>query len=548
MDLYSKVKSNYFCTFFLYPFTYNHKLGLNKIVKIFEKQSNKWNRKKHELTTGKEYNEFLYFYPHIRDILYSNFHNNSIVCFEYILDNDLYFYEVENNEGKEKFSLSLPLTGISLFLFENCTGILTFKIKEIKENRNIYEYIQFLNMGRRIYPSFVDPLTKLIEGSNQKQLFKTKDLNAIKKHECARKISIKKNENDWITHDFQNIVCKIPKQEKVPFISNIITEILDTKSFNFSAGDYQSIVDDRMFSLSYYSISNKKNLPFNSIFIDDLKKYFNSSGKDNTCIEAAKLWYTMIFIDQGGPACQNHKMFDEILDYVTYKRWTDFGSFFGFSRYSAAIISNFKEALFIKHHFETMYYKIALLLFFYRGSLLTFSKRTIKISEQVKKGGSFKELQKLQEDFLLFENKYKFKEVTAQEQGIEIFDLWEEKMRNHLLLTDVKQGIQELFTYFAAKNEKRTARIITALTIFGGIILPISLAVDLIAIDKNANALILNFIGKILQQYIIEVGWGISILVLFSTLMLFSINPVRNIITLAYRFVKRKILQWTSKK
>lgn len=522
----NEIYPNQFYTFFMFPLSFKQEFSLNELISIMTNENGQWVHFDYELKSGKEYNEFLFFYPYIRNILFSNQKTSadklSSAFFRFKLQKDKpNQYRVVNDINEKNIvDISLPLIDIYLHLFENGTGILAFEIFQEKAKYSLNDYLKFLDLGRRIYPSFINSIAEINDDNSVENAFSNEGKDAISAKQCASKIMIENGdlniETNFIT-DFKVNKCDVQNI----YLSNIIRQLLDSTQFSHKNKDYWPIVDDRMYTHSYYDISENEYYKANTKFIKDLKKQFKNELDKPEVSTSAKIWYQMIFIDSDSPACANDQMINKLIDESTYQRWSDFGGLYGFSRYSSAFISNYSAVPYVRDYFATMYYQIALLLFFYRGSLLSFSERIIQISKIIKEKNAIAKLQKLHEDFLLFENKYWFKEVTAQDQGIELFDLWESKMRNHALLNDVKQGIQELYTYFDSQREKKTSRKLTILTILGGILLPLTIAIEIMSIGDKLEFGIFNKWIVWEKIDLLNVGWFVFIG--FTAITLFCI-------------------------
>ena len=523
MSLIDTIKPQKFHTFFIFPFGFNQKYTMKDLKEKFVSKDKIWKIKEYDVKNGKDYNEYLFFYPYIRKILFQSekLTNDELnrLTFKYKkLKDDNVFYQVINDFDEDEnkhFNLALPIINIYLHFFEYETGMLSFEILQDSPEYTLREYLQFLDMGRRIYPPFIHPESE-IKNNKISNAFNIADsLDAISLKQCASKIIIK----NIIEEDFTKGMTFDSSNPNKHFVSRIITHFLFSEDFSFSEKDYWPIVDDRMYTHSYFDIyENDEDVNGNKMFLDQLKEYFKQDISQSNLTDAVNVWYQMIFVDGNFPSCANEPMLKNILNESTYKRWIDWESIYGYSRYSSVVVSNSKVAPFIQDHFATMYYQLALLLFFYRGTLLTFSERATEISKEIEKEKSIKELQKLHEDFLLFENKYWFKEVTAQDQGIELFDLWESKMRNQLLMHDIKQGINELYLYFDTKRKKKTEKIFLFLTIIGGFLLPLSIAIDIITFDGNIGFWSLKVIPMINQSIFIKISWFVCFFVCIFTI------------------------------
>jgi len=200
-------------------------------------------------------------------------------------------------------------------------------------------------------------------------------------------------------------------------------------------------------------------------------------------------------------------------------------------------VKTFSKAGFLYNHFQSMYYQIAVLLLFYRGALLNFSDRSEKLSKRLHeisrtdtKGlrKTLEQVEALHKDFLLFRNRYWFREVTAQDQGIEMFDLWSRKLRNQELMKDVEEEIKELFSYVNSLHEKNISNTNTILTIIGSILIPIALLTGLLGMNldiinkPDSPYYIPKFIAKILNQLGIFINSNAVDLVAFVIMFFMS--------------------------
>ena len=504
-----KIKPNYFSTFFMFPFGFES--DVDGVIAKFQKSS-KWIAEKYQIKKGLDYNEYVYFYKYVRDILletqqHTDDKKEGVKFFRYNFENHCLQYEVYNQNIDKEKPISLKIEEINLHLFEPGVGILIFEIvneeKESPLNLSLYDYLAFLTNGRRVFPPFINP-----ESERENGTFKcgfTKE-DAINKKECAAQISITCGKDTIVKEDYKQnfhlIQYSNQKQTEVlPYLSKIIRHFLDLgDEFNYAQKQYWPIIDDRMFCHTYYGIVGDSKT-YNKPFLDNLKRALNSEEPKPYTDDALRIWHQLIFLDLEGPSCANRPFMIQQINESSYNRWSDWGTFYGFTRYSSTTISDY-DVKFINNHFKTMYYQIAVLLFFYRGALLSFSNKSAAIASQIQSDAQWnvkkkhkknnrrnqnnkivQELEELNREFLLFRNKLWFREVTAQEQGIEMFDIMTEKMRNIELLEDLQIEIKELYAYFDAQREKETAKTINTLTILGAIFMPLIIATALFGMN-----------------------------------------------------------------
>ena len=524
----------------MFPFSLDSNINLNDYLN--ELKNIGWQKESYQIKYGIDYNEYVYFYPYIWDILFNrettseyNKNVNGVIFLKYpIPDKKAYFsvnvqtcianWEENKYEIKKSNEVKLPLKNIFLHLFEVGVGILIFEIvhdvRFSPDKSDIYsasDYLRFMETGRRIFIPFVNGKANLenklkinehpIKKPKEKELSEQGNmvgLDAIRQGIAAEKIIIELGDNSIETNFLSDPFLLNKGKNYKPALSKIITYFLDADNFTYENDTYKSIIDERMFVHSYFSIGDaftylRKNnseekeitLPCaNHHFLEALKKAFENGIEKQEINEAVKLWYQMIFLDWQEPSCQNPYLMKKLLNESTYVRWSNYGGFSGFSRFSSVMISNINEAGFIYNHFQSMYYQIAILLLFYRGAILNFSDRSENLSNRIHDLPSrhvhnskeknilneiLEEADRLNKEFLLFRNKFWFREVTAQDQGIEIFDLWSKQMRNKELMQDVESEIHTLFEFIDSLNEKNISNKINILTIIGGLFLPIAI-------------------------------------------------------------------------
>jgi len=347
----------------------------------------------------KYYNEFAYFYDYAREALYNlkKFAEDEFFTHEvsyYFEFKNLKFGEYIIKDRYKSCEYSLKIDGISLRIFATGIGILSFEL----ENNNYPEFkdIKAINeLGRRFYPQFLTA-----KGENPPFLpeyIKIK-INGLEADEDFSLNKVVKNHNE----------IRVGKH-----ILKILDESIFTQEFKKSDRYFiQPVLDDRMFVLSWYGddeVSKRlKNIyPF-------------SDG-----------WYEYIFIDRDGNCTvQNKAMKEKLLKEATYDRWSNYLTLFGVSRYSFVALSDSSE--FSKEHLQThlrtMYFQMITLILANRASILRFSDEVSAVA-QLENYEEENRLTKLYAKYLNFYNRLYFKEVTHQDQGIELYDTALKQMR-----------------------------------------------------------------------------------------------------------------------
>ncbi|MHB2148297.1 CorA family divalent cation transporter [Calditrichota bacterium LG25] len=509
----SKIKPDIFSAYLFFPFAFdNSSIQMPKLARALQNDPLKnWRASDYEIKDGQDYNEYLYFYRYARDILFSS---------SQVEPKDFYFLQWQQKDlwlkifgNDNNRALHIAVEGVYLHLYDFGVGILIFELNDPKPDKNLQDYIRILNLSRRLYPAFVD---KRFDFSDPQAHL----VAAINAGECPAKIQLLENQQVLVEHDFfrDNLWGMTETRRHIPTLSQLITYFLDVRrsgfTFTHDKEKYWSIVDDRMFVHSFYRLPLKDQI-HNRIFVQSLKKFFDLNAEERYHFNEKSLdiWYQTIFLDSESPTCQNHLMMKEVLSQATYKRWSNYATFYGYSRFSSVMLvttnepENARDFSHVLHsHFHTMYYQIAVLLFFYRGALLAFSRRSAKIVKLFQKGIQKKGkqlLERLQKEFLLFRNRFWFKEVTAQDQGIEMFQKWAEQMNIFELMEDVKTEIRELYDYIEYKNEQRENRLLFIITLIGAFLLPVSvitgfLGMNILELDHTLH----------INPFDISGGWG----------------------------------------
>jgi Mg2+ and Co2+ transporter CorA len=538
---------------FLFPFqwqfvnkemhnkTLEERTSLKELIKLFEKNT-KWKRNKYKVDTVLNYNEYNYYYSMVREVLFDEgkeLDKAIIANLSYDIEPDAYTYNFKVcTDGVKKIdkSYSLHIDSILLHLYSTGVGVLSFHLNNrLKEQCEPDDILNINQAGRRLYPPFFGMDSNLVGTQAQ---FEFNDfsfgLDILQKNELAEEFSIMSDLHfdDFSAYrnseNFQSNPFNIPRH-----ISFLFQDIpLTVNKGDFNGKDKKvyinPLIDDRMFVVCWYG---------NDKIIDDLKANVNEHGRDekgNILYLDSDWWYKFMFNDQKNITCQNIEMKKELIKKHTYIRWSDYGTFYGLNRYSFVCLTSKLDTLknynasFIVNHMQTMYYKMAELCLVQRACLLRFSDEVTEIStmEEDKKNLLTKRVGNLNQQYLRFVNKIYFREVTAQEQGIELYDMMQECMKIGNNVKELDQEIKELHSYVSLIENQEQSRNIELLTIIGALfILP---------------TFIINFLGLIIlpqnHQLCLWQFWPV-LLLLIGPIIYFLIDPKR-----AKRWMKWLIL------
>lgn len=420
--------------------------------------TNPWHYKPFEpknLITDKAYryyNEFAYFYDYAREAIYNlkefdgkGFYTHEIsYYFEHKAFNkdtkreNLYIIQTD----KKRYELQIE--GVSLRIFATGVAILSFEL----ENHDYGDFadIKAINeYGRRLYPQYLDAKSGTKPGFLPQCITISRRRSNIDETFCL-----------------ETLMCD--HSIKIgDHVMKLLGEALFTQSLHDREKFYiQPIVDDRMFVMSWYG---------NDSVAEKLKNSYRFSCS----------WYEYVFVDKEGDcSAQNNMMKKELLKEATYDRWSEYSTLFGMSRYSFVCISG---APFIEIHMRTIYFQMTTLLLAIRTSILRFSDEVAAVAA-LETQEEEQRLQELYQKYLSFFNRLYFKEVTHQDQGIELYDIGLKQMRipDHIRKLDSK--FSKLFEFANIKQSERESEAMNTLTYLGGIFLIPSLVISILGMDN----------------------------------------------------------------
>lgn len=465
----------------------------NKRVKIdntFKTSLEKdgWNYKSHTIDTPFDYNEFAYFHDFARDTLFNsrNFEENATSYYfnKTIVKDDIFKITIKDDK-----CYRLNLTGISLRIFDTGVGVLSIELENREDSQKELDDILKINeFGRRVYPQFLST-----EGG-------TTLTDKTKKTFLADKIEITINSKKFFENFYYNTV---PKNIK---IADYILDLLGRNTFTSQWSDIgknviQPSIDDRMFTLCWYG---------NDKLSKALQNYKYKTEDD---------WYRYVFIDGKNTTVQSPQMKKKLLKKATYDRWMGYGTLYGMSRYSFVCLSasfstlEKEKAEFITDHIGTMYYQMFTLLLAQRASILRFSDEVTSLSD-IDENTLNNQISNLYKNYIRFVNKLYFREITPQDQGLEIYNQAREILRIDSDIKDLDNEIDELHRYASMLEDNLRTKKMDKLSMIGYLFLPPTLIAGIFGmnvfpselLDKD-NTWIIYSLGILISSSILT--WGI---------------------------------------
>lgn len=435
---------------FMFPFKWDIQsdsfmgsIDINKFNEICKKS--KWKEAIFEIKSEEEYNEFIYFHDFAQRALFSskktcNDKGNDEFPPSYYFEKkefenksfelDILCKDWQNNAAYDK-KYKLTIDGVSLRVFETGVAILAINLKNF--SHRTFEDVLFINdFGRRLYPQF---LSKNKDDKN-------KDLaESAKNTFLPRRIKFADFEDEKFEY-FEYKESSTPKISQ--YIFDILGKDFQYKDF-FQPKDSQpkvyikQLLDDRMFVVSHLMDESKS--------IEITRNYQKNTD-----------WYKYLFVDSKDLTCQNDEMRLNLINQNTYIRWLSYGTLWGISRYSFVCLSNnsdFSRTV-LNQHMRRHYFQMISLVLAIRTSTIRFSDEISKISnmKQDKNNKLQDEISSLYKSYIKFVNRIYFREISPQEQGIELYNQICDVMKIHRDVKDLDDEISELHTYASMLYEK----------------------------------------------------------------------------------------------
>jgi len=413
-----------------------------------------WEPFKFEIKAPRDFNERVYFYDFVYDALFEDGVEGRPLkqyCIKEYEDptNPKYYTilgrfkdEGDSVGGHEIYSLQID--NVTLNIYETGIAVFAFHL-----NNHDYEKIEDIkrinDLGRRMYPQFLinnKGTVDILDGS-----FIPANISiSNKKFESYKNWKNKNNEDDLVVEedfskylDFEKGFGK-SKNDK-DLLPNTINHFLRTENTIFN---YCPLIDDRMFVISYIGD------------ISIVEKVFHSEqsekdqlNKEENGWRSSEDWHNLLFCDHAKNG--NHsssKLRYELNDSHTYFRWEGYNTLIGVTKDSfIALTRGEAYSDFIRVHCMTMYFQMVQLCLVQRASILKFSSDAAKLAGDINPRGNdpnLNDLKKLQISYIRFMNRLHYREVTAQEQGIDLYDMLQEKMRIPDQLKELDDEIQEM--------------------------------------------------------------------------------------------------------
>ncbi len=468
------------------------KLALNKISKNIN--SDFWEKIEfsHKICRDfQTYNEYAYFYPQVRDILSIKDPEEermlNVLQYQYRILRELQpQYKILLKEGKE---YRLDIENITLNLYPHGVGIFVFHLQNYRY-RNKIDILKINDYGRRIFPQYL--------GIGEDYV------SAPKNSFLADKIGLYNINTEFgniVEEDFSyyNNHNNLNKQSfRLPaFIGKLLGKAFYAEGSKETQIRLTPVLDDRMFVVSYYN---------NSQWMNELKEW--DEDKKTYYYKSDKIWYQYIFVDGKELSVKNKELLAKQLEEHTYARWLESGQLFGICRYAFVVLvgDNWFNRNVISKHVTHMYLQLVILNLLQRAYLLVFDGEVARLANALQTPKNIDKTKKiisnLYLNYIKFINRIYFSEVTAQEQGIELYDMLQDSMGIKKYMNDLDREISKLNEYMEHYEESKLTRL-------AALYLPVSLLAGLLG---------MNTINESYQwtESFRDINWPITLLVILT--------------------------------
>jgi hypothetical protein len=237
---------------------------------------------------------------------------------------------------------------------------------------------------------------------------------------------------------------------------------------------YNPVLDHRMLLHTMFCLNKESVESYGYEKGDKGLEYHKDFGKRQAGQEKYKqLFSRILFVDECDDGYYYDSVFIEnLIKKHIYTRWLHHGTLYGFCRYADTTVL-LGRSEFLENNFRKVYYMMSVLALYYRCALIDFANRSSEVTRDLIKTGNWTgstDVKKLKEDFLKFSNVWFFRELTNQDQGIEMFNMHRMAYELDELYKGVKEDIEKLDEYIRMKQTKKLNRWVAALTVIAAAI------------------------------------------------------------------------------
>ncbi|EIJ43894.1 hypothetical protein BegalDRAFT_3068 [Beggiatoa alba B18LD] len=427
---------------------------------------------KEDAPISKERQAYLYFLPHIRNLIF-DIKNEPTKAEEPIKQdrlkriNDLKLKLILNTE---KSKITTQVKDVSLFTYFNGLYVLTISVESDEKLGSKSSLVQDNDSWwHDLFFSSPEEFNKIKSLQLQNWLHFTNQARLIYAsfYEQVKEGKLPNLELTWKEGDAEKSTSFLTKNEEISKttsqLSGIIMHLL--KYFFASTSIEKRLIslplpDDRMFVSVAYGLSGT--LPKTQFAKDEVKRLFSLA----LYVDHKNL----VFSD-----CQEYAYDSEftknLLKQHTLSRWEENGTYSGCCSYANAYMGfgGFFSHVIAPSHVPFIYGRMLLVSLFYQMTLRHYNRRISHATEALSTQNKTENFRELRKKFILFTNNYWFREVTNQTQGIEVFELQTKNLgleKEYALIKDEMERADEYAVTLQTKNFNKAAFWFALVTLF----------------------------------------------------------------------------------
>ena len=370
-------------------------------------------------------------------------------------------YEI-TKDGKK---YTLQLNGIRLQVFASGAALLAFELENHESEQRNLAAVNIINeYGRRIcYPYL--PCKTEEDGkkvSNEAKAYLTADRIEIKfdgevimipdedeKAEkrafaCEYYLQTAKDLHDHFDDERRKMTTTYVMRPIQDILDGGLNQITSNKDHIKNKWFIRPIIDDRMFVCCIVSdsafakecgIYDREGATCLQAELQSRSgrgeyRYLSSCDSvDDGSNTSCKL-YQLLFVDGKCTSCQSHIMRRELLKRCVYDRFIDWGTIHGVSHHAIICVTGDPQYVTdtVINPFLTEYVELAKIALIQRATILSLSARATEIANQAGDAKWPEKCFEFQKDYVTARNQIFLFEVTAQEQGVELFQMLENEL------------------------------------------------------------------------------------------------------------------------
>ena len=428
------------------------------------------------------YSRYQYFTDPARDLIFGA-GGNVVHNFSFAPE-DL---QIKNNASyvikKDSECFKLSINAITLKIVDTGVAVMAYELEyyglkningKTQISREIDDVYKINEYGRRIF------LPYLTMGNHAVAADKVElriNLSESKKSICYKpREYLDSLKND--SNDFYNKLS-------LSHVTNIVKDVImfgkdDIKSHELKKRYIKPIIDDRMFVCCIVCDPNLSNelKSFDDktgdyLYLSDYKeKQLDENSNDTQQSLSSKL-YSLMYVDVSPEyaSCQSRVMRRQILKNSIYDRWIEYGTIYGVSHHAFTCVTGDPQEFpsiteIVINPFLTQYVELVKIALIQRATILAFSKHASDLANGFSGDGiaseiTLNKIRTLSERYAKAHNQVFLFEVTAQEQGVELFEMIEKQLyveRNKGFLDSQLKNLYDVADSIGEKMERKEER------------------------------------------------------------------------------------------